>query len=64
MDSKIYENNGWFPFEIKKKIFFLLWQQIWDIYAFGLVSLSHGILTFVGYLMPKPSLLKNSSGTI
>ena len=29
----------------------------------GLVSLFNGILTFVGYLMPKP-FSKNSSGTI
>ena len=28
------------------------------------VSLFNGILTFMNYLMPKPSLLKNSSGTI
>ena len=31
---------------------------------FGLVSLFNGISTVVGYLMPKPSFLKNSSGTI
>ena len=31
---------------------------------FGLVSLFNGKSTFVGYLMPKPSFLKNSSGTI
>ena len=30
----------------------------------GLVSMLNGILTFVGYLMPKPLFLKNSSGTI
>ena len=28
------------------------------------VSLFNGISTFVGYLMPKPFSLKNSSGTI
>ena len=28
------------------------------------VSLFNGISTFVGYLMPKPFPLKNSSGTI
>ena len=32
--------------------------------SFDLVSLFNGISTFGGYLMPKPSLLKNSSGTI
>ena len=30
----------------------------------GLVSLFNDISTFVGYLMPKPSFQKNSSGTI
>ena len=30
----------------------------------SLVSLFNGILTFVGYLMPKPFFKKNSSGTI
>ena len=30
----------------------------------GLVSLFNGILTFVGYLIPKLSSYKNSSGTI
>ena len=30
---------------------------------FGLVALFNGVATFVGYLMPKPSL-KNSSDTI
>ena len=30
----------------------------------GLVSLFNGISTFVGYLMPKPFSLKNSSDTI
>ena len=29
-----------------------------------MVSLFNGILTFVGYLMPKPPLNKDSSGTI
>ena len=29
----------------------------------GLVSLFNGISIFVDYLMPKPSLQKNSSGT-
>ena len=28
----------------------------------GLISLFYGISTFVGYLMPKSSLLKNSNG--
>ena len=31
---------------------------------FGLVSMFNGILTFVGYLMPKPSFKKNGSYTI
>ena len=31
---------------------------------FGLVSLFNDISTFVGYLMPKSSLAKDSSGTI
>ena len=31
---------------------------------FGLVSFFNGISSFVGYLMPKPSFLKNRSGTI
>ena len=31
---------------------------------FGLVSLFNGISTFLGYLIPKPSFEKNSSGTI
>ena len=35
-------------------------ELIW----FDLVSLFNGISTFVGYLKPKPSLQKNSSGTI
>ena len=30
----------------------------------SLVSLFNGISTFVGYLMPKPSLLKNSTDSI
>ena len=33
----------------------------WLVY---LVSLFNGILTFVGYLMPKPFSKKNSCGTI
>ena len=35
-------------------------SNIW----FGLVCLFDGISAFVGYLMPKPSFLKDSSGTI
>ena len=31
---------------------------------FNLVSLFNGISTYIGYLMPKPSFKKNSSGTI
>ena len=31
---------------------------------FGLASLFNGILTFVGYIMPKLFSYKNSSGTI
>ena len=31
-----------------------------SIYLFGLASLFNGISTLVGYLMPKPSFLKNS----
>ena len=31
---------------------------------FGLVSLFNDISTFVSYLMPKPSLKKNSNDTI
>ena len=38
--------------------------QLFKIIWFGLVSLFNVISTFVGYLMQKPSLLKNSSGTI
>ena len=34
-----------------------------DFFA-DLVSLFNGISTYVGYLMPKPSFKKNSSGTI
>ena len=34
--------------------------EVW----FGLFSLFNGLTTYMGYLMPKPSLLKNSSGTI
>ena len=30
----------------------------------GLISLLNGKTTFMGYLIPKPSLLKDSSGTI
>ena len=42
---------------------------MYDIYvilytSIGLISLFNGILTFVGYLMPKPFSEKNSSGTI
>ena len=33
-------------------------------YRSGLVSLFNGISTFIGYLMPKPFSVKNSSGTI
>ena len=33
-------------------------------FRFGSVSLFIGISTFVGYLMPKPSVKKNSNGTI
>ena len=32
-------------------------------FRFGLVSLFNGISTFMGYLMPKPSLLKYTSDT-
>ena len=31
---------------------------------YSLASLFNGLLTFVGYLMPKPFLLKNSDGII
>ena len=42
--------------EIKDKFaLYLVW--------FGLVPMFNGILTFVGYLMPKPCLLKKSSDT-
>ena len=34
------------------------------VHAFDFVSLSNGMSTFVGYLMTKPFLLKNSSDTI
>ena len=34
------------------------------IFRFGLVSLFNGISIFVGYLIPKPFSLKDSSGTI
>ena len=40
------------------------WWWWWYIYRFGLVSLFNGILTFMGDLIPKLSLLKNSSDTI
>ena len=39
-------------------------QWNWNMFWFGLISLSNGILTFVGHLMPKPSLQKNSTDTI
>ena len=35
-----------------------------NIYEFNLVSLFNGLSNFVGYLMAKPSLEKNSSNTI
>ena len=34
------------------------------VYMFGSISLFYGILTFVGYLMQKPSLWKKSSDNI
>ena len=44
-------------------LLFVTWNHItvhkW--LTFGLISLSDGISTFVGYLMLKPPLLKNSS---
>ena len=33
-------------------------------HSFSFISLLNGILTFVGYLMPKPSLKKNRNDTI
>ena len=36
----------------------------WSICALDLFSLFNGILTFVGYLMPKPFSKKHSNGTI
>ena len=39
-------------------------QVLSPVVQFGLVSLFNGILTIVGYLMPKPFSKKNSSGTI
>ena len=35
-----------------------------DHFSFALVSLFNSVSTFMGNLMPKPNLLKNSSGTI
>ena len=39
----------------------MLWSNIIKL---GLVYFCNSISTFMGYLMPKPSLLKNSCGTI
>ena len=44
--------------------FFFLIFPFTEFVWFSLVSLFHGISTFVGYLMPNPFSLKNSSGTI
>ena len=37
---------------------------MWDWDRLGLDSLFNGISAFVGYLMPRPTFLKDSSGTI
>ena len=34
------------------------------VHYYGFVSLFIGILTFMGYIMPKPFLLKNSGDTV
>ena len=51
--------------ERKSRKFVLVAQHDDDgLVWFGLVSLFNGISTFVGYIIPKPSFLKNSCGTI
>ena len=49
--------------QAKWKIDINLQNNEFNNWELGLVSLFNGILTFVGYLMPKPSL-QNSSNTI
>ena len=42
--------------------YYVLWHI--GLTLLTLVSLFNGITTFVGYLIPKPSLQKNTSGNI
>ena len=44
--------------------FWIVLNSIYTNITLSLVSLFNGISTFKGYLMPKSSLYKNSSGTI
>ena len=41
-----------------------LYSLYFSVLYFALVSIFNGISTFVDYSIPKPSLQKNSSGTI
>ena len=40
------------------------WKSKENLSLFSLISLFNGIYIFMGYLMPKPFLLKNSISTI
>ena len=66
--ESIIMNSEWvMPFNTKVKLQGLVkWKKKdhFGLVWFGLVSLFNSISTFVGYLMSKPSLLKNSSGII
>ena len=60
------QESSWEPVKYGKLLanFSRISKQLYGKLKFGLVYLFNGISTFVGYLMPKPFSLKNSSGTI
>ena len=56
-------HNSWNK-AVASQIFLVDFILFFSLFRFGWVSLFYGISTFIGYLMPKPFSLKNSSGTI